>query len=493
MGMLLSFGAIGIAVAALLVFMFVLIPMMFRVVVPTNEVHIIQRGKTTEPYGKGAKSNDGSKENGNVYYKWPSWVMKWGVNSIVLPTSIFGIDLKDYVAYDKGKVPFQVDIKAFFKVDDANTVAQRVESFGNMKNQLTDILRGSVRTILAGADIEEIMEGRGQFGDMFTAEVREQLLAWGISTVKNIEFMDITDGPGSEVVSNIMAKNQAAIEKVSRQEVAGHKKEAQMTEIDAVKEADMRQQAADEAVGQREAEKTKAIGISNEQAKQDIAEQSRITAEKDMAVAKVSEEKRADIDKSVAETVAKQDKEITRLEAEALLIKQEREADGIKVAAGADLAKQEFEAKGVEVLAAADLTKQKLNAEGVLALGESTAESAKLLKMADVEPQITLAKEIGANERYMEYLLGTQGIAVGGEVGKAKATALLNADVKVISNAGDADSGMDKVMDMFSSKGGTHIGGMLEALAQTDVGKGLLEQFTKRKLNRKPINQNTAE
>ena len=63
--------------------------------------------------------------------------------------SIFVVDLNSYAAYDNGKVPFVVDIKAWFRVEDANNAAQRIETFIELKNQLDDIMRGAVRKILA--------------------------------------------------------------------------------------------------------------------------------------------------------------------------------------------------------------------------------------------------------------------------------------------------------------------------------------------------------
>ena len=119
--------------------------------------------------------------------------------------SIFVVDLESYAAYDNGKVPFVVDIKAWFRVEDANTAAQRIETFTELKNQLDDIMRGAVRKILAGYDIENIMESRKELGDEFIKSVLIQANEFGVATV-NIEFMDIRDpaDKSSKVVEDIM-------------------------------------------------------------------------------------------------------------------------------------------------------------------------------------------------------------------------------------------------------------------------------------------------
>ena len=59
----------------------ILIPLMFRKVVPTNEVHIVQTSKRTIPFGK-------DTGNGNSYYKWPTWVPILGVEAKTLSVSI---------------------------------------------------------------------------------------------------------------------------------------------------------------------------------------------------------------------------------------------------------------------------------------------------------------------------------------------------------------------------------------------------------------------
>ena len=99
----------GLVVLGVLALGFVIIPMMFRIVVPTNEVHIVQTGSKTISYGK-------DTEHGKSYYRCPAWVPKFGVQRTIMPVSVFDVDLKAYEAYDKGRLPFHVDIKAFFRI-----------------------------------------------------------------------------------------------------------------------------------------------------------------------------------------------------------------------------------------------------------------------------------------------------------------------------------------------------------------------------------------
>jgi flotillin len=159
LGTSLILAAIGAVVALIAVILFFWI-IALRRVVPVNEVHIVQTRKDTVSYGKGFASN--------TYYEWPSRLPLIGLTRVTLPVSNFSIDLPDYAAYDKERVPFLVHVMAFFRISDSNTAAQRVASFEELKEQLTAIVQGSVRTVLAAHEIDQIMLDRSRFGEAFT-------------------------------------------------------------------------------------------------------------------------------------------------------------------------------------------------------------------------------------------------------------------------------------------------------------------------------------
>jgi flotillin len=431
-----------------------------RRVVPTNEVHIIQSGKATVSYGK-------DHDSGNTYYEWPAWLPKIGIVKIILPVSVFDGDLEAYEAYDKGRLPFVVDVKAFFRISDSNLAAQRVSSFDELRSQLHAILQGAVRTILASADIEDIMQGRSQFGEAFTKEVEAQLINWGVSTVKNIELMDIRDSTGSFVIKNIMEKKKSLIEMQSRIEVAENMKRASIAEIEAKRETDVQLQDALQKVGARTAEKDKAVGIANEQAQQSIKEQAKITTEKELEITKVSEVTQANITKDVQIVKANQDKETAAINKDMAIIEaaQEKETT-ILVAEGT---------KATTILVAeGNLESKKRESEGIAFEGTARAEAEKAMQLAPVQAQIVLAKEIGNNEGYQKYLVTIEQVKATQAVGMEQAKAMAQADLKVIANAGNVESGMKGIMDVFTANGGTQIGAMLEGLAQSEQGQALL-------------------
>ena len=118
-GMSLVLAAVAIVVG-IIGFVLFFWTIALRRVVPVNEVHIVQTRKNTVSYGKGFSSN--------TYYEWPSRIPMIGLVRVTLPVSNFSIDLPDYAAYDKERVPFLVHVMAFFRINDSNTAAQRVAS-----------------------------------------------------------------------------------------------------------------------------------------------------------------------------------------------------------------------------------------------------------------------------------------------------------------------------------------------------------------------------
>ena len=270
-------GAVLVAAIAGATF---LVAIMLRRVVPTNMVHIVQSSRKTTPYGR-------NKEAGNTYYAWPSWVPIIGISVIEFQESIFQVSLDSYEAYDQARLPFTVDVTAFFRIEQAETAAQRVASFTELENQLTAVLQGAVRRILATNQLESILQSRSELGDQFTTEVKNQIAEWGVLPVKTIEFMDIRDSSKGQVIANIMDKEKSRIEKESRVAIAENHRAAEVAEIDAKRTVEVQRQDAEQQVGLRTAAKDQAVGIANEKASQEVKAEAKVTAERNMAVMEV--------------------------------------------------------------------------------------------------------------------------------------------------------------------------------------------------------------
>lgn len=436
-------GAIALAVVIGLALFTAFI---LRRVVPTNQVDIVQYKKGTVSYGKDSNS-------GNVYYEWPSFLPVVGVTVTRLPISVFRVTLKDYASYDSGRLPFLVDVAAFFRVSDSSVAASRVASFEELKSQLVSILEGAVRVTLAQHKLEEIMQDRAVLGETFTSNVKATLGEWGVATVQDIQFMDLRDVQQSAVIHNIMAKEQSRIERESRETVAENNRAAEEREIEARRQVDLAEQDAQQQVGIRTADQERAVGIAREQSQQEVLAQAQVTAEREMDVKKVNDTRTAEIARQVAEVKAEQDRNVTVVTADA-------------------------EKQRLSAVAEGRLVEATKEAEGIRVKGEAEGAAKVALNLADVTPQITLAKEIGENVGYQSYLVQVEQIKAGQAIGVAQAEALNAAEVRVIATGSDVSSGINSITDLFGAKGGAALTKALATLAQTEEGKALVGRLT---------------
>ena len=491
------FGSLGVVAAIVLVVIIaIIIAAKYRTVVPTNMVHIVNSSSGRRVYGK-------DSEFGNTYYSFPDWIPKIGVNVTQFPTSNFGVELLDYAAYDHKRLPFQVDVQAFFVMENADIVSQRVSDFRELKDHLQKIVSGAVRKVTASLPLERILSARSELSLKFDAEVSEQLKDWGVKAVNSIEFMNIKDANGSTVIQDIQQKEESRINRESREVQAENEQAAKIKEIEAQRKVAMEQENAAQQVGTRTAEKNQAVGIAQEQSKQAVAEQNKLTTEKNMEVKRIEETRAAEIAKEVALTQAEQKRqeitinaesqkvaEITEAEAEkqkqvlaAQAAKEaaelKAEADKIAVQKKAEAEKlaverkAEADQKSVQLSSEAQLEADKRKAEGTLAIqdaeavgikkiGTAKADAEKEMQMASVTAQTELANQIGDNESYQTYLLQVKQIEVNGEIGIAQAKALESANIQIVGGSG--------------TDGGLSLGGMLTGLVATDAGKAIVER-----------------
>jgi flotillin len=448
---------LGVGVVAAAIAFAVILAFAWRVVVPTNLVHIVQSSKKTTSYGA-------NQSSGNTYYNIPSFVPIFGVTRIVLPVNNFSIALESYEAYDRDRAPFELDVVGFFVITDTNLAAARASSFEEMEEQLEVIMQGAARSILAKHDINDIMGDRATFGDAFTAEVDEGLRAWGVQTVKSLELMDIRDAKGSKIIADIMAKKSSLIETESRTVVAENKRKAAIAEVDAAQQVELRKQEQLQAVGQRAAQQEREVGIAREQAAQEVRAQAKITKERDMAIIQVEQVRGAEIKREIALVTADQERQTRIINAEAARDAQITTAEGDKQ----------------QTVLVADGRREAmvLNSQGIEAEGRAKGAAEQALLMAPVNAQILLADKIATSQGYQAYLVSVRQVEAYEKIGIANASALANADFKIIANTGSVKSGIESVSDLLTPKGGAAFGAMLEGMANTEVGKQVIDKLS---------------
>lgn len=455
-GVVSGFPVFGFLVGVALVVVFWLAASWRRVVEP-NWVHIVQSRKERISYGSGSLA-------GNVYYQIPSWVPYWGVEVRELPISVFELDLSKYNAYDKDRVPFILDVTAFLRIEDTNLAASRIDTFESLKGQMTKSIQNTVREVLGSFDIHEIMLQRATLGAKFTESLRDELREWGVVTVKNLALNDVRDVvEGNGPIADIMAIKSASIQTDSRTAVAEYERAAREKEIEARQQIDIRDQEAKQLVGERTARQIQAVGVAEEQAKQLVAQEAKTTREREMAVLAVDTQRRAEITRDAAIVKADEEKQTSVIKAQA--------AKEVTVVSA------QAEQEQLVLVAEGKLQEAKRDAEGIRAKGEAQGKADTAIALAPVTAQVTLAKEIGENMGYQEYLNRQREYERDEAIGIANAKALEAADIKVIANGGDVRSGIGSIGDVLSSKGGTSMAAFLEAFANSPEGSAVLTKL----------------
>lgn len=470
-----SFIGIGGIITVVLI---IYIITQLRKVVPTNEAHVIQKWKSSVAYGKNFKW-------WNVYLNWAPWVPVVWISVQKLPLSIFDLQLNDYKAYDSGKVPFQVDITAFFEIRDPETAAQKVETISELRNQLNETLKWVVRKVLASKDIVDIMESRSEIKDEFYQQVFGAVKSWGIM-LQNVEFMDIRDAEGSKVVTNIMMKKRSQIESESEIEVAENQKKAIIEKEN--KEAEARSAAAaaksradiissdsqrdaelkvienEKLTQNKEIDKERILAIQKEEAKQKVYEAEKLTKEKELAVKQVEEEKNAEIAKNIELIKADEQKQKMIIEAEA-------NKESVELAATADKIK-------VELSASAEKTR-------IESIGIAKAKELDYIGTAEAKNKTQMAEALNTfDKESLDFMKKELDVNLSEIVDLEKAKALWKADVKVISTWANGGEWIKTFMDLFSATGGSNIWAMVEAAKNTmweDKVNDFIWKFTSKK------------
>ena len=212
-----------------------------------------------------------------------------------------------------------------------------------------------------------------------------------------MELMDIRDSQKSGVIARIQAKKISKIDRDSRITAAKNNRHAKDAEVENLRmsaissvasnqEIQLSREIAEQQAGERSAAKQKAVGVAQEQSKQEVLLEQAQIKEKVLAVRRVEEIKVAEIQRDTGLVLAEKEQKIAAIAKQTALAQasQNKEAT-ILVAEG-------------------NLEAEKNNAAAIQAIGIARAEAEKALQLAPVCAQISLTQEIGTNESYQKYL-----------------------------------------------------------------------------------------
>lgn len=448
-------------VLLVLVILGIIVVINLRKVVPTNEVHIVQRKSESTAHWRWY-------EWWNVYLHWPSWVPSKWVSVTQLPLSVFNIKLADYKWYDIWKVPFLVDVTAFFTINDPITAAQKISTFEELEEQLTETLKWAVRKILAQNDILKIMESRWEMWQVFYDEVLTQVKQWWID-LKNIEFMDIRDLSDTHVIENIMKKKKATIEANARKEVAEQNKfaeiaednsrrEAELNRIQNAQETRLREIEAEKMTENQNIDKERLLSLQQQEAQQNILESQRTTKEKELSVRQLEQERMAEIEKQTHIIWTQEDKEkkIISAEADKRVMELNAEAEKQQKIIAAEADKQ-----SVEMKAQAD--KFRIESEWL-----AEAKRIDYMWTAQAKNKMEMAKALNSfSPEALAYMIKELEVQLSEKVDTEKAKALSTADIKVISTWANWWEWLNNFMELFSTKWWANIWWMIQSIKDT--------------------------
>jgi len=129
------------------IIIFIIIVINLRKVVPTNEIHILKKWSKTIIKGEWF-------DKWNVYYNFPQWMPLFGIYVTKLPLYVFDVKLNTYQAYDSGKIPFNLDVTAFFIIKTPKIIIKIFTNFEELKEQLEKIVKLAIRKTLAQYDMQ---------------------------------------------------------------------------------------------------------------------------------------------------------------------------------------------------------------------------------------------------------------------------------------------------------------------------------------------------
>jgi uncharacterized membrane protein YqiK len=325
MAIIVSIGAVGIAI--LLYLMRHILGGMLGLyrVVPVNEAHIrvLQHIKSVF-----------SARVGKSAY----WVVPFITKLHKLPLCNLAIPVNDIKLNDKAMAKFVCDIMCFVNINNIDLAVERliltdteVEmgfDFIKLSEDLRAIMESVGRTVTTKQTILDIYMNRSMLDQAITKEVEAVFPKWGIQLV-DLELKDIKDAPGSTIIQDIERKVAAEI-----------RRDAEIRVAITTKEAELAKAEAEEIYRKRQIEKDKQIGIAEQTKNQEIAEQEAAANIQKIEAARKLEVGHAEIEKQKIEQLALAQKikftveaeghsnEITSVgKAEADIIRVKKEAD----------------------------------------------------------------------------------------------------------------------------------------------------------------------
>lgn len=359
--------------------------------IPPNAIGVIYGRKRIQTGVDGTKSEVGFRlvTGGGVF------VMPIVEAYAEMSTESFKIEITEDGIPTKKNVAVRVDGVAVCRISAvAEEQMSAVQLFLNneqeMREQIQAILRGHLRSIIGGLEVEELLRERSKFNEMVVKECTPELSRMGIR-ILTLVIQDIKDKEGY-------------IEALGRQAVAGTKRDANIAVAEAERETKIKTSNANRDAAQavasndalvKQAEKDRDIQVAQftkeTQAKKAEADAS-------FAIANAEQQKlvklqEADRDTAAAEAQAKvQEMEARRKQKEleaTVIVEAEVHARALKITAEGKRQAEQVEADTRNQVAAIDAQRAAVVAEGqknaAIKTGEGEAQKRRVTAEAEAE------------------------------------------------------------------------------------------------------------
>jgi flotillin len=276
-------------------------------------------------------------------------------------------------------VPSTFTVGVSTKPDITQNAAERILGLNEqqIKDQVSDIILGQLRLVIATLTIEEINQDREQFLDLINKNVATELQKIGLEVI-NVNIRDITDESG--YIEAIGQKAAAEAINQAKVEVAIQNKEGAIGEAKATKEKEVSvaNEESETVQGRKSAERNQRIAVAGFENEAAIAEAKK-SREKEVALAiQIAEQ---DAEKKDAD--ARRRIKVSDLEAEAI--------DGENIArakiaeSAAELMKREAEADRISEVA-------KAKAQTEILAAQKEEEKARLVKQELAQQEVNKLK-----------------------------------------------------------------------------------------------------
>ena len=275
-------------------------------VVPADVADVVIQGNDIRVYSSHPEYN---KEGKAAYFKIPSWFFLFnkGMKVITIPLAIIPIDVPDFLAFDKERARFKVDIITYVAVRDPIVTAKRFNGdLEQLGKQISFVIQSTMRDATTKKSVREIINDRKGMITEITPQLKEVIEAWGLDLV-SVELIDFKDDPdeGSRVIADISSMIETQITSEARQKNADNLKLARLKEAE-----------AEELAKQREIAKDQAIAMRLQKQAEEVAVSQKAAVEKQLEVSRTQQTTNAEIEKARIIIQTNQEKEVAVIQAQ---------------------------------------------------------------------------------------------------------------------------------------------------------------------------------